>query len=144
MKFSTLINSTIIAVVAVLLVTLAFRVRMGSSADSIAVLKTTGMTCGSCSNKITKALEKQAGVAATEVDVNSGWVIVGYDSKTVTPEVLAEKVKGAGFGSIVQQVLTPNQFKKITGRDMDIGNNGSPGGCGGCGKSRTCGSKTQS
>jgi hypothetical protein len=71
MKFSTLINSTIIAVVAVLLVTLAFRVRMGSSADSIAVLKTTGMTCGSCSNKITKALEEQPGVAATEVDVNT-------------------------------------------------------------------------
>ncbi len=75
------------------------------------------------------------GVAATEVDVNGGWVIIGYDTKDIKPEVMAEKVTVAGFNSNVQDVLTPDQFKQITGRD--IGRNAQPsGGCGGCGNNK--------
>jgi mercuric ion binding protein len=126
-----IINVMIIVTVVTLLLVLAFHVRIGATADSVAVLKTTGMTCGSCSTKITRALEGVKGVAVTEVDVAGGWVVVGYDTKTVKPEVLAEKVSGAGFVSNVHQVLTPEQFKKLTGRD--IGKITSPsGGCGGC------------
>lgn len=143
MKFSSIINSIIITVAAVFLVTLAFHVKTGATADSIAVLKTTGMTCGSCSSRITSALETQNGVAVTEVDVEGGWVVVGYDTKTVKPESLVEKVHGAGFVSNVHQVLTPEQFKKMTGRD--IGKNASPsGGCGGCGTNGGCGSNKNS
>lgn len=143
MKFSSIINSIIITVAAVFLVTLAFHVKTGATADSIAVLKTTGMTCGSCSSRITSALEAQNGVAVTEVDVEGGWVVVGYDTKTVKPEALVEKVHGAGFVSNVHQVLTPEQFKKMTGRD--IGKNASPsGGCGGCGTNGGCGSNKNS
>ena len=135
------ITTSLLVIIAItLLVVFAFRVRIGATADSIAVLKTTGMTCGSCSSKITKALEALQGVAVTEVDVEGGWVVVGYDTKTVKPQVLAEKVSSAGFGSNVHQVLTPEQFKQITGRD--IGKNATPsGGCGGCGtKGGGCGS----
>lgn len=143
MKFNNLVNSIIITVAVVFLVTLAFYVRTGATADSIAVLKTNGMTCGSCSSKITAALEKQKGVAVTEVDVDGGWVVVGYDTQAVTPRILAEKVSGAGFGSKVHQVLTPEQFKQIAGRD--IGKKASPsGGCGGCGTNGGCGAKKQS
>jgi copper chaperone CopZ len=143
MKFNTIINSIIISVVAVFLITLAFHVRAGAATDSVAVLKTTGMTCGSCSNKISKALESQKGVAVTEVDVDGGWVIVGYETKSVTPEALADKVTSSGFGSNVHRVLTPGQFKQITGRD--IGTKASPsGGCGGCGSNGGCSSKKQS
>ena len=142
MKFRNIINSILITTAAVFLVTLAFHVRTGATADSIAVLKTTGMTCGSCSSKITAALEKQKGVAATEVDVEGGWVLVGYDTKSVTPWILAEKVSSAGFGSNVHQVLTPEQFKQITGRD--IGRKSPSGGCGGCGTNGGCGTKKQS
>src|SRR6185369_10332007 len=116
MKFNHVINGIIISVAAVLLVTLAFHVNAKAAADSIAVLKTTGMTCGSCSGKITAALAAQRGVAVTEVDVAGGWVIVGYDTKTVKPEVLAEKVTDTGFKSNVHLVLTPEQFKQTTGR----------------------------
>jgi len=42
--------------------------------------------------------------------------VVAYDTKAVTPLILAEKVSGTGFGSKVHQVLTPEQFKQITGR----------------------------
>jgi copper chaperone CopZ len=77
--------STLLLVIAAVtvLVLLAFRVRIGATADAVAVLRTAGMTCGSCSNRITTALEALHGVAVTEVDVEGGWVVVGYDTKSV-------------------------------------------------------------
>ena len=140
-KITTLVLAT--AVITGLVV-LAFRVRIGATADSVAVLRTTGMTCGSCSSKITTALEAVKGVAVTEVDVAGGWVLVGYDSKTVKPEALAAKVSSNGFGSNLHQVLTPAQFKQITGRDIGKDATGS-GGCGGCGpKGGGCGAEKKS
>ncbi len=134
-----LINGLFILSVITILSALSFFVRVGATADSVAVLRTTGMTCSSCSNKITKALESLKGVAVSEVDVEGGWVVVGYDTKAVKPEALAEKVNGAGFGSNLHQVLTPEQFKQITGRD--IGKKSSvSGGCGGCGAKGGCAS----
>ena len=142
MKFSNLVNSIIITVAVVFLVTLAFYVRTGATADSVAVLKTVGMTCGSCSSKITAALEKQKGVAVSEVDVEGGWVVVGYDTKAVTPLLLAEKVSDTGFGSKVHQIMTPEQFKQITGRAIGTKAGQNPGCCGG--KGGGCGSNKKS
>lgn len=130
--FTLLIGITVIA----LLVTLGLFVRVTPAADQVAVLKTTGMTCSSCSGKINDALRSLKGVAVTEVDVAGGWVIVGYEQKSVKPEVLAEKVSKAGFASAVHMVLTPEQFKQITGRDIGKKANASRGCCpngGGCG-----------
>jgi hypothetical protein len=79
-------------------------------------------------------------VAATEVDVKGGWVVVGYDTKTVKPEILAEKVNSAGFASGVYKILTPEQFRQITGREIGQKAASSPGCCGQGG----CGSKKQS
>ena len=137
-KISTFL---LIITVVTMLVVLAFQVRIGATADSVAVLRTTGMTCGSCSDKITKALQGQKGVAVTEVDVAGGWVIVGYDTKTVGPEKLAQKVGEAGFGSNVYAVLTPEQFRQVTGRA--VGKNSSAAGCGGCGTKGGCGTQKQ-
>jgi copper chaperone CopZ len=123
----------IIAVITVLVV-FALRIRIAATADSVAVLKTMGMTCGSCSSKIITALESLRGVAATEVDVDGGWVIVGYDTTSVKPETLARTVKTAGFDSTVHEVLTPEQFRRITGRAVGQNSAVSTGGCGGgCG-----------
>lgn len=121
---------------------LAFYVRAGVTADSVAVLRTTGMTCGSCSSKITTALQTLKGVSAAEVDVDGGWVVVGYDTKIVKPEVLAEKVKGSGFGSNVHMVLTPEQFKQVTGREFGAKAAPASGCCGG--KGGGCGSNKKS
>jgi copper chaperone CopZ len=142
MKFNSIINGSIITVAAVLLTTLAFHVKAGASADSIAVLKTTGMTCGSCSHKITAALEAQKGVAIIEVDVEDGWVVVAYDTKSVQPQVLAEKVTGTGFISNVHRVLTPEQFKETTGREIGMNTKPGSGCCGG--KGGGCGPGKQS
>jgi copper chaperone CopZ len=137
MRLKNLCTTLLIVTAVALLLALAFHVRIGATADSVAVLRTTGMTCGSCSSKITKALQSLEGVAATEVDVNGGWVIVGYDTKAVKPEALAEKVKTTGFYSQVVEVVTPEQFRQITGRD--VGKDESSGGCGGCGPKGGCG-----
>lgn len=140
MSLAKLSVSLLVITAITLLVILALRVRVGATADSVVVLRTTGMTCGSCSSKITKALESLKGVAVTEVDVEGGWVVVGYDTKAVKPDALAAQVNNSGFGSNVHMVLTPEQFRQITGRE--IGKNASPGGCGGCGtKGGGCGSK---
>lgn len=117
-----------------LLVALAFHVRIGAMADAVAVLKTMGMTCGGCSEKITLGLETLKGVAATEVNVDGGWVIVAYDSKAVRPEDLAEKVRATGYASNVYDVVTPEAFRKIAGRDVGqhaASAKGCGGGCGG-------------
>lgn len=135
------INAILIFVCVTMLVLLAFRVRTGATADAVAVIRTAGMTCGSCSEKITGALSREKGVAVTEVDVAGGWVVVGYDTKTVRPETLVEKIGGAGFAGQIQSVLTTEQFRQITGRD--IGKSGSAGGCGGCGQKGGCATKKQ-
>jgi len=133
MNAKTISSSVLVVLVISLLVFLAFHVRTRVTADSIAVLRTTGMTCSSCSTKITAALESLKGVAVTEVDVTGGWVIVGYDTKTVKPETLAEKVRSTGFASMVQNVVTPEQFRQITGRNVGQDAAQSKGCCGGKG-----------
>ena len=135
MKSKTFSVCLVLAVMVILAVC-AFFVRVGATADAVVVLKTSGMTCGSCVAKVTKALQSERGVASTEVDLEGGWVIAGYDSKQVAPEKLAKKVVATGFASTIQTVLTPEQFKKITGRD--IGKQSAASGC--CG-SKGCGGK---
>jgi len=135
MNAKILSTSLLVIAAVTVLVVFAFRVGTGATADSVAVLKTTGMTCGSCSSKITKALQSLKGIAVTEVDVNGGWVIVGYDTKTVKPEELAGKVTSTGFDSKVYVILTPEQYKQITGRDIGAKAaqlSGCCGGNGGC------------
>ena len=142
MKFNRIINSIIITAATALLITLAFHVPATAVADSIAVLKTSGMTCGSCSSKITAVLEAQKGVAVTEVDVEGGWVVVGFDTKTVKPELLAEKVTGSGFNSTLQFVMTPEQFKQTTGRKLGEKAKTGSGCCGGKGGVCSTGKKS--
>lgn len=141
MKAKNISTSLLVIAAVTLLVVFALRVGSGATADSIAVLKTTGMTCGSCSSKISKALESMKGIAVTEVDVNAGWVLVGYDSKTVKAQALAAKVASAGFDSKVSVILTPEQFKQMTGRDVGTKAAKLSGCCGGNGG---CGTKKQS
>lgn len=135
-----IVNALILVLAVTLLSVLALYVRIGATANSVAVLRTAGMTCASCSGKIAAALEKVRGVAVTEVDVAGGWVVVGYDAKTVNPEALAAQVSSSGFGSNVHMVLTPEQFKQITGRDIGAKAASSSGCCGskggGCGTNK--------
>lgn len=141
MKFSTIINSVIITLAAAFLISLALCVRVGASADSVAVLKTSGMTCGSCANRITTALKTLSGVAVSEVDLEGGWVLVGYDPKIVNPAALVAKVNATGFSSNLHQVLTAEQFKQVSGRYLGQKSGPGSGCCGG--KGGGCGAEKQ-
>jgi copper chaperone CopZ len=128
---SRIINSVLILAVAALLAVLAIHVWAGAAADGVAVLKTAGMTCGSCAESVATALQRIKGVTSTEVDVAGGWVMVAYDTKAVKPEALAACVTTNGFTSQVQEVMTPERFRQVTGRDVGR-NAASPGCCGSC------------
>jgi len=132
---STVCNACLLLTVLVILGVCACYVRMGATADSVVVLKSSGMTCSRCTARVTQELESERGVAATEVDLERGLVIAGYDSKQVAPEQLARRVTVAGFASSVQSVLTPEQFKKIAVRDLGV--QPSVSGC--CGRKECCG-----
>ncbi|RNC67307.1 MAG: heavy-metal-associated domain-containing protein [Desulfuromonadales bacterium] len=134
MNRKTILNGALVVAAIVVVGIFAFSVRLEASADTVAVLRTHGMTCGSCSSRIEQALKGHAGVASVQVSVDAGQVVVGYDSKLVGAEALAEKVTATGFGSSILQVLSPDQYKAMTGKSIAAAP--SKGGCGGgcCGK----------
>jgi periplasmic mercuric ion binding protein len=105
------------------------------TADSVAVLNTSGMTCGSCAGKIEKALRGEKGVAEVEVDLDGGRVFVSVDSTEAKPAPLAEKVTGLGYRSSVAALVPAEEFRRVTGRDVgQKAEKSSNGGCGCCNK----------
>lgn len=56
-----------------------------------------GMTCGGCSNSISKVLSTMAGVSSAEVSLENKQAHIVYDAATVSPEELAAAVVDAGF-----------------------------------------------
>lgn len=133
MKKEKIVNIVLVLTAIALLVVFAFYVRIKPTADNVAVLLTAGMTCGSCAGKIEKALQAKEGVASVEVEVEGGWVIVGYDSKKVRPEAIASAVSALGYWSRVAELLSVERFRKITGRNPGDGVAGKAGCGGGCG-----------
>ena len=131
-------NSIMIIIAVAVLAGFAFFVRIGERPDSVVALKTLGMTCESCSEKITKALQMQKGVTSVEVDLEAGRVIAAYNAKVAKPESLAGTVTGLGYGSTVLQVLSAEQYRAMTGRSLPM-RTAMGGGCGGCcnGKGQT-------
>ena len=126
-----IINTFLIVSAGAVLVALAFIVRVRATADTVAVLKTSGITCGSCVPGIEKALQLKKGVTSVEVDVDSGWVVVGYDSRKIKPKSIASTLSASGYPSGVAEVLGIERYKQITGQDIGVksGSIGCGGGC---------------
>lgn len=108
----------------------------GPVADSVAVLKSMGVTCDSCAGRIEKALKEKADMASVEVDVETGLVTIAYDSKKITPEALAETVTALGYVSNIMQVVTAEEYRAKTGRSASLQTPAKTGGCGCCNKNR--------
>ncbi|HJV37124.1 heavy-metal-associated domain-containing protein [Geomonas sp.] len=115
---SKLINICLVLAVVIILLVFGLYVRIGATADAVVVMKTSGMGCASCTARVSKALQSEKGVAATEVDLQRGVVVAGYDSKQVSAEKLVRTVTEAGFASNVQSVITPEQFRKVSGHNV--------------------------
>jgi copper chaperone CopZ len=60
----------------------------------------TGMSCGSCRQHATKALQGVPGVTHVQVDLASGRAEVEHAS-TVTPDALLQSIVAAGYGARV-------------------------------------------
>ena len=58
----------------------------------------TGMTCGSCSARVEKILNRQQGVANAAVNLATERATVAYDAAAVQPEDLVKAVAKAGYG----------------------------------------------
>ena len=111
-----IINIALLLMAIAVLTVLALSIRVKIKHDSVVVLRTLGMTCSSCADKITKALEIRKGVASTEVDTDAGRVIVWYDSHAVKPESLAQSLTGAGYGSSILVSMPADKYRAMTGK----------------------------
>ncbi len=60
--------------------------------------KVTGMTCGGCTSKVTRALKSIRGVDDAQVSLAAGEATVNYDALVTSPEKLKSAVRDAGYG----------------------------------------------
>lgn len=128
------ITIALVVIAVAIVLTFGFFVRIAPIADMVAALDTAGMTCGTCSDKITKSLMKNNGVASVGVDLNAGKVLVAYSSEKTTPTDLARKVTALGYRSTVVGMIAADEFTKRTGIPVHKLRNSGSGGCGGgCG-----------
>jgi len=61
------------------------------------VIKTTGMSCGHCVMRATKALKALDGVSEVSVDLASGNITVDYEGGAITRSSLEEAIRKAGY-----------------------------------------------
>lgn len=120
MKKRNLINLLLVIIAVVVVALCAFSVRLDASADKVTVLQADGITCGNCTAAITRALQKEQGVAAVAVDEAAGRVVVGFDSKAVTPEIMANRVSATGYGCRVMLVQNIDEYRSASG-DLKAG-----------------------
>ena len=58
----------------------------------------TGMTCGGCTTKVTRALKAIPGVGDVDVSLADGEATVKYDEHRTSTDQLKSAVKSAGYG----------------------------------------------
>ena len=61
-------------------------------------LKVTGMTCGGCVGKVTRALNEVAGVRDAKVSLPAGEATIEFDERLTSPDALMSAVQRAGYG----------------------------------------------
>ena len=120
MRTRNFVNLLLIVAAVALMAIFAFSVRLEASADRVTVLKADGITCGNCAARIARALEAEQGVASVSVDDSAGRVIIGYDSKAVTPETLANRVTSAGYCCRILQTQTFEEYRKSSGGAVTV------------------------
>ena len=62
------------------------------------IMTVTGMLCGGCPIKLSRALKEVAGVEDVQISLASGEVTVRYDERHIAPPQLKEIVIRTGFG----------------------------------------------
>lgn len=68
-----------------------------ATSTTVRVVAVEGMHCAACATKVEKALRADAGVAAADVAFATRVARIVFDPSRTTPELLARRVKSAGF-----------------------------------------------
>ena len=61
-------------------------------------IQVSGMTCGSCTDKVARALKSIPGVADVTVSLAASEAVVNYDERQTSADQLKSAVKTAGYG----------------------------------------------
>ena len=61
-------------------------------------IQVTGMTCGGCTDNVTRALKAIPGVNIVNISLAAGEATVQYDERQTTPNDLKSAVHMAGYG----------------------------------------------
>jgi len=64
----------------------------------IETFKIAGMTCGGCTDKVTRALKAVAGVGDVQVSLSNGEATVQFDEHSTSLAQLKTAVREAGYG----------------------------------------------
>lgn len=75
------------------------------------LLKVTGMTCGSCTSKVTNALKAVSGVSDVNVSLSAGQATVQFDEQKTSSDQLKSAVKDAGYGVDLPTAMHSHQSK---------------------------------
>jgi copper chaperone len=73
--------------------------------------KVTGMTCGGCTDNVTRALKVIQGVSDVRISLLGGEATVQYDERLTSPGQLKSAVRAAGYGVEVTSA-TPDRPAK--------------------------------
>jgi copper chaperone len=76
-----------------------------------AQFQVTGMTCGGCITKVTRALKATTGVGEVKLSLSSGEAAVQYDERLTSPDQLTSAVTHAGYGVKGAGTATESQSK---------------------------------
>ena len=74
-------------------------------------MNVTGMTCGGCTSKVSRALKSVAGVGDVDVSLAAGATTVQYDEHVTSSEELKSAVRSAGYGVDVVLATKVKQSK---------------------------------
>jgi copper chaperone len=69
------------------------------NANTETLLDVAGMSCGSCVRHVSNALSSLAGIAAVDVRLKDGKVLVRHDPAQTSVEALVAALNKAGYGS---------------------------------------------
>ena len=75
----------------------------------------TGMTCGGCTGKVTRALKAVTGVSEVDVSLPKGEATVEFDEKLTTSAQLKSAVQNAGYGVVRTGTAPPAKGKSCCG-----------------------------
>lgn len=135
MKIKSKIAFLLLNLTALLILVTAISWGATQGGDTVTVLKTEKLSCGSCAARITDALKEKAGVVNVEVNIAEGKVTVWHEQKQIPANQVATVVTDTGYPSTVVRTVAKDAFEKEAGKS-NVQQNNIRTGCACCNKDK--------